>query len=181
MNKDSKTIVLGITGSIAAYKGADLCSRLVQSGFDVHVIMTAAARELVCPQTFFTLSRNPVVTDLWTIPDWRPGHVDLADRASLLVIAPCTANSIGKLANGIADDALSTFGITFDGKVILAPAMNPRMWANPAVQDNVARLRQRGIIFVGPEAGHVACDTGDNRPGRMTDPKNVIDAVKAAF
>jgi len=180
MDTKKNTIVLGITGSIAAYKGAELCSQLAKAGYEVHVIMTAAAQKLVCPQTFFTLSRNPVVTDLWTVPDWRPGHVDLADRASLLVIAPCTADMIGKLANGIADDALSTFGITFDGKTILAPAMNPKMWANPAVRDNVAKLQQRGVLLVGPEPGHVACDTGDQRPGRMSDPAVILRAVASA-
>lgn len=175
------TVVLGITGSIAAYKGADLCSRMTSNGFDVAVIMTKAAQELVCPRTFLTLSRNPVITDLWDVPDWRPGHIDLADRATLLVVAPCSANFIGKLANGIGDDALSTFALSHEGGIIIAPAMNPKMWRNVAVRENVEKLRQRGVIIIGPASGRVAC--GDETDaGRMEEPQvilnGIIDALK---
>ncbi len=171
------TVVLGITGSIAAYKGADLCSKLTGKGLDTVVIMTKAAQQLVCPRTFLTLSRNPVVTDLWDVPDWRPGHIDLAERAALLVIAPCSANFIGKMAHGIADDALSTFVLSHEGKVIIAPAMNPKMWRNAAVQENVETLRRRGVIVVGPASGRVACGD-EGGPGRMDDPAVILNAIE---
>jgi phosphopantothenoylcysteine synthetase/decarboxylase len=170
-----KCLVLGITGGIAAYKAADLCSKLTQNGFDVHVIMTESAQELIRPRTFLTLSKNPVVTSLWEEPDWRPEHVALADRAELLVIAPCTANFIGKFTHGIADDALSTYALTHSGKVLLAPAMNPKMWNNAAVQSNVETLKGRGIDFIGPESGHVAC--GDDGCGRMSEPKQILQEI----
>ena len=170
-----KCIVLGVTGGIAAYKAADLCSKLTQNGFDVHVIMTESAQELIRPRTFLTLSKNPVVTSLWEEPDWRPGHVALADRAELLVIAPCTANFIGKFTHGIADDALSTYALTHSNKVLLAPAMNPKMWNNAAVQSNVETLKERGIDFIGPEPGHVAC--GDDGCGRMSEPAQILQKI----
>ena len=161
------TVVLGVTGSIAAYKAADLTSQLVKKGTDVVVIMTASAQKLVCPQTFLTLSRNAVITDLWTMPEWQPGHIELSDRAKLLVIVPCTANFIGKLANGIADDALSTYALSHAGKILVVPAMNPKMWKHPAVQQNVKTLKGRGVGFIGPVSGRVAC--GDDGEGRMED------------
>ena len=162
---ENPLLVLGVTGSIAAYKAADLTSRLRQAGLGVQVIMTAAAQKLVCPQTFCTLSRHPVITDLWTMPDWQPGHVELAMPASALLVMPATANIIGKMAHGIADDALSTYYLSHVGPVYVAPAMNPRMWANPAVQDNCRILTERGVHFIGPVAGPVAC--GEAGLGRM--------------
>lgn len=175
MPDEKKTIVLGVTGSIAAYKAADLCSRLVKKGLDTVVIMTASAQELICPKTFLTLSRNPVITNLWEMPDWQPGHIELSERAGILVIAPCTANIIGKLANGIADDALSTYALSHTGKILLAPAMNPKMWANAAVKENCARLKKRGILFEGPVSGRVAC--GDNGEGRMSDVSEIFHKI----
>ncbi|MFA6294253.1 MAG: flavoprotein [Victivallales bacterium] len=167
-----KTVVLGVTGSIAAYKAADLTSQLVKKGMDVVVIMTSSAQKLVCPQTFLTLSRNPVITDLWAMPDWQPGHIELSDRARLLVIVPCTANVIGKLANGIADDALSTYALSHTGKILVVPAMNPKMWKHPAVQNNCRILKERGVIFCGPASGRVAC--GDDGEGRMEDVSAIL-------
>ena len=169
------TIALGVTGSIAAYKAADLCSRLTKQDFDVHVLMTPSAGKLIGEQTFFTLSRNPVLSSLWTLPDWQPGHIALAERAKLLVIAPCTANFIGKYAHGIADDALTTYVLSHAGPVILAPAMNPVMWKNPAVEDNVKLLKTRGVYFVGPSEGSVAC--GSNGIGRMAEVEAIIKAI----
>ena len=169
------TVVLGVTGSIAAYKAADLTSQLVKNGIDVVVIMTASAQKLVCPHTFLTLSRNPVITDLWTMPDWQPGHIDLSERAKLLVIAPCTANLIAKLANGIADDALSTYALSHTGKILLAPAMNPKMWKHPAVQQNVKTLKGRDVGFIGPASGRVAC--GDEGEGRMEDVSAILAGI----
>ncbi|HQC52214.1 MAG TPA: flavoprotein [Lentisphaeria bacterium] len=162
---ESPLLVLGVTGSIAAYKAADLTSRLRQAGVEVQVIMTAAAQKLVCPQTFCTLSRHPVITDLWMMPDWQPGHVELAMRAVALLVMPATANIIGKMAHGIADDALSTYYLSHVGQVYVAPAMNPRMWAHPAVQANCRILTGRGVHFIGPVAGPVAC--GEAGLGRL--------------
>jgi phosphopantothenoylcysteine synthetase/decarboxylase len=168
------SVVLGVTGSIAAYKAAELTSRLVQAGVAVDVILTANAMRLVQPQTFFTLSRRPVVTDLWELPDWQPGHIALAERAAVLVVAPATANTLAKLAHGIADDALSTYALSHSGRLIVAPAMNPRMWGHPAVQANCTMLRARGVQFVGPDSGHVAC--GEDGAGRMA----AVDAIATA-
>ncbi len=170
-----RKIVLGVTGSIAAYKAADLVSTLVKAGHDVTVIMTECSKRFVGEQTFLTLSRNPVVTSLWELPEWKPGHVALADMASLLIVAPCTANFMGKYAAGIADDALTTFAISFDGKVLLAPAMNTRMWRHPATRCNRETLESRGVVFVGPDAGLLAC--GDEGEGRMCEVKVILDSV----
>ncbi len=175
----SRTIVLGVTGGIAAYKSAALCSKLTQAGYDVRVVMTENAAKFVTPLTFRTLSRNAVVTSLWEEPEWKPEHVSLANQADLFVTAPATANFIAKFANGIADDALSTFAATFGGKTIIAPAMNPAMWRNPACVENVEKLRKRGVILVGPETGHVAC--GDPGAGRMSEPDTIFEAVENAF
>lgn len=174
--KKSKCVVLGVTGSIAAYKGAELCGKLVAEGYEVVVSMTDAAKELVGEQTFMTLSRNPVILNLWTTPTWRPEHVAVAERADLLVVAPCTANFIGKYANGIADDALTTIAMTHEHKVLLAPAMNPRMWKSPAVVENVARLKARGVEFEGPATGRLAC--GPEGEGRMADVQDILAHIK---
>ena len=170
-------IVLGVTGSIAAYKAADLTSKLTQRGFAVQVIMTDAATKLVQPQTFFTLSKNPVITSLWDTPTWQPEHIALAERCALLVIAPATADIIAKLACGIADDALSTFAISHTGPIIVVPAMNPRMWGNQATQENIATLRRRGITVLEPAVGHVAC--GESGKGRFPDVPPLVDYISA--
>ena len=168
-------LVLGVTGSIAAYKAADITSKLVQKGVDVQVIMTEAAQRLVCPQTFMTLSRNPVVTSLWEMPDWQPGHIAMAIRAKALLVAPATADILAKMANGFADDALSTYFLSHTGPVLVAPAMNPRMWSNPATVRNCETLRERGVEFIGPDEGHVAC--GENGVGRLAQIDSIIDAT----
>lgn len=170
-------LVLGVTGSIAAYKAADITSRAVKAGYEVHVIMTEAAQKLVCPQTFLTLSRNPVVTSLWDVPQWQPTHIELAMQADLLLIAPATADILAKMAHGIADDALSTYCLSHTGPVLVAPAMNPRMWAHPATQANCETLRSRGVIFIGPDDGGVAC--GEGGRGRMSSPEDILWQVKA--
>ena len=151
-------ILVGVTGSIAAYKAADLVSKLVKAGHAVHVIMTCEATELVTPLTFSTLSRNPVTLNLFDEPsEWKPQHVSLADDADLLVIAPATANVIAKLALGLADDALSSIALACQAPLLIAPAMNGKMWEHPATQQNVTTLKQRGAQFIGPEAGLLAC------------------------
>ncbi|HEY8900768.1 MAG TPA: flavoprotein [Chthoniobacterales bacterium] len=153
-----KTIVLGVGGSIAAYKAADLTSRLAKRGHDVQVVMTKSATEFVTPLTFKTLSRNPVTTSVFDEKEsWHPGHIDLADRAALLLIAPATANLLAKLANGIADDALTSIALATPAPLLIAPAMNGKMWLHSATQENVARLRARGVAFIGPEEGLLAC------------------------
>jgi phosphopantothenoylcysteine decarboxylase/phosphopantothenate--cysteine ligase len=153
-----KTILLGVTGSIAAYKAADLASRLTKAGHDVHVVMTANATEFIAPLTFQTLSRNAVTTGTFDAQEsWHPGHIALADRADLLLIAPATANVIAKLANGIADDALSSIALASIAPLLIAPAMNGKMWMHPATRENVARLKSRGAKFIGPEEGLLAC------------------------
>jgi phosphopantothenoylcysteine decarboxylase len=154
----SRTILLGISGSIAAYKAADLASQLVKLGYDVHGIMTRHAAEFLTPLTLQTLSRNPVTTSIFDEKEaWHPGHISLADRAGLLVVAPATANIIAKLALGLADDALTSIALATPAPLLIAPAMNGKMWLHPATQANVELLRQRGAHFVGPEEGLLAC------------------------
>lgn len=153
-----KTILLGVSGSIAAYKAADLTSLLTKAGHDVHVVMTANAMEFITPLTFQTLSRNIVTTGTFDKKiSWNPGHIAHADRADLLLIAPATANILAKLANGIADDALSSIALASLAPLLIAPAMNGKMWRHPATQENVARLKARGAEFLGPEKGLLAC------------------------
>src|SRR5271170_1979114 len=156
----SKNIVLGVTGSIAAHKAADLTSLLAKQGCAVHVVMTADAQKFITPLAFKTLSRHPVVTDLYDEEEgWKPTHIRLADEADLLLIAPATANVLAKLANGLADDALTCIALALNprAKMLLAPAMNGKMWLHPATQQNVATLKQRGGEFIGPEEGMLSC------------------------
>ena len=171
----SKLIILGVTGSIAAYKAADLCSKLAKE-FEVQVIMTENACRFVTPVTFRTLSRRPVITTLWEDESqWRPRHVELADEAALFAVVPATANFLAKAANGIADDALSTFAATFNGTHIYAPALNPKMWAHSACRENCAVLEKRGAIFAGPANGSVAC--GAAGTGRMIEVPEIIEII----
>lgn len=161
-------VVLGVTGSIAAYKAADLTSRLAKAELDVHVVMTADAQRFITPLAFKTLSRNPVVTDLYDEEEgWKPTHISLADSAQLLLVAPATANVIAKLALGLADDALSCIALALNptARVLVAPAMNGKMWLHPATQQNVATLRARGVEFIGPEEGMLSC--GYEGTGRL--------------
>jgi phosphopantothenoylcysteine synthetase/decarboxylase len=155
-----KTILLGVTGSIAAHRAVDLASLLTKAGHAVHVVMTKDAMRFVTPLPFKTLSRHPVVTDLYDEEEgWKPMHIELADRADLLLVAPATANTIAKLAHGIADDALGCIALALNpqAKVLIAPAMNGKMWQHPATQHNVATLKSRGVEFIGPDAGMLSC------------------------
>ena len=155
---EARTIIVGVTGSIAAYKAADLVSKLVKRGHEVHVTMTASASRFITPLTLQTLSRNPVLSDVFEEKEgWRPAHIDLADRAHLLLIAPATANTIAALAHGLANDALTEIALATEAPVLIAPAMNGKMWEHPATRANVALLRSRGAEFIGPEAGILAC------------------------
>lgn len=156
----TKNIVLGVTGSIAAYKAADLTSLLTKQGFSVHVVMTADAQRFITALPFKTLSRNPVVTNLYDEEEgWKPTHIKLADEADLLLIAPATANVLAKLAHGIADDALSCVALALNPKarVLIAPAMNGKMWLHAATQENAGTLKERGAEFIGPEEGMLSC------------------------
>src|SRR6185436_18466309 len=156
----AKNIVLGVTGSIAAHRAADLASQLTKEKCDVHAVLTADALKFITPLPFKTLSRHPVVTDLYDEEEgWKPTHIKLADEADLLLIAPATANVIAKLAHGIADDALSCIALALNPKarLLLAPAMNGKMWLHPATQQNAATLKARGAEFIGPEEGLLSC------------------------
>jgi phosphopantothenoylcysteine decarboxylase len=153
-----KTIVLGITGSIAAYKSAELASLLVKQGHNVFVVMTSDATEFITPLTLQTLSKNPVMTSFFDEKEsWRPGHIELADRANLLLIAPATANAIAELAHGLASHPLAAIALATRAPVLIAPAMNGKMWMHPATIENVETLKSRGVEFIGPEEGMLAC------------------------
>jgi len=170
------TILLGVSGSIAAYKAADLTSGMRKLGYDVFVIMTPNAAEFIAPLTLQTLSRNPVTTGIFDEREtWHPGHISLADRADLLLVAPATANVIAKLANGIADDALTSVALATEAPVLIAPAMNGKMWHHPATRENVARLKSRHVRFVGPEEGMLAC--GYEGIGRLWAVDGILDEL----
>lgn len=178
MKLTGKEIVLGVTGGIAAYKAAEVVSRLRKMGASVHVIMTENARQFITPLTLETLSANPVVHDTFERPaTWEVEHITLAKRAEVFVIAPATANILAKMACGIADDMLSTTVLATKAPVLVAPAMNTGMWTAPATRQNVETLRQRGVRFVGPEAGFLAC--GDEGSGRMSEPAAIVGAIEA--
>lgn len=169
-----KCVVLGVTGGIAVYKACELTSRLRKAGAEVYVVMTHNACEFVQPLTFETLSNHPVVTDTFKREGtWEVEHVSLAKRADLFVIAPATANIMAKMAHGIADDMLSTTVLATKAPVLLAPAMNTGMWENAATQCNVQLLHDRGIHFVGPEGGYLAC--GDSGVGRMSEAEAIYN------
>ena len=173
---NGKNVVLGVTGGIAAYKSAEIVSRLRKLGAKVHVIMTRNGTEFITPLTMETLSSNPVVVDTFDRPErWEVEHVALAKAADLMLVAPATANIMAKMAVGLADDMLSTTILACQCPVLLAPAMNTRMWQHVATRQNVETLRSRGVCFVGPEGGHLAC--GDEGVGRMSEP---VDIVRAA-
>ena len=178
MPLNGKNVVLGVTGGIAAYKACELTSRLRKAGAQVYVIMTKHACEFVAPLTFETLSNHPVVTDTFAHPEtWEVEHIALAKRADVFVIAPATANILAKMAHGIADDMLSTTVLATKAPVLVAPAMNTGMWENIATRENVKLLKQRGIHFIGPEGGFLAC--GDTGAGRMSEPKDIFEVIKS--
>jgi phosphopantothenoylcysteine decarboxylase len=164
----NKNIILGVTGSIAAHKAVDLASLLTGQKCSVRVVMTDDAQRFITPLPFKVLSRNPVVTGLFDeVAGWQPTHVELADAADLLLIAPATANVLAKLANGLADDALTCLALALNPKagILIAPAMNGKMWLHPATQQNVKTLKARGVEFIGPDKGMLSC--GYEGIGRM--------------
>lgn len=171
-----KKILLGVTGSIAAYKAAELVRLFVRNGDEVRVVMTEAATKLVAPLTFQTLSRYPVSIDAFAQPyDWKPGHISLAEWADLAVVAPATANTLAKMRQGIADNLLTSLLLATRAKIFVAPAMNEGMWLNPATQENISVLRSRGVMVVNPADGDLAC--GVKGTGRMAEPQVIFDEV----
>ena len=173
---NNKTIVLGVCGGIAAYKACDLASMLRQSGAQVVVVMTQAAQEFVTPLTFQSLTHRPVITSLWTpVEEWEIEHISVAQKASLAVIAPATANIIAKLACGIADDFLTTFALATRAPILVCPAMNCDMYANAVVQENIERLKGRGFHFIDPEEGTLAC--GDIGKGRLAGVEKIYERI----
>jgi phosphopantothenoylcysteine decarboxylase/phosphopantothenate--cysteine ligase len=177
---ENKNIVVGITGGIAAYKTATIINILKKEGANVHVIMTKSATEFITPLTIRTLSKNPVVTDMFKETDvYEVEHISLATLADLFVVVPATANIIGKVAHGIADDMLSTTIMATKAQVIFAPAMNENMYINPIVQDNIERLKQYGYKFIEPQSGMLAC--GKEGIGKLADTSLIIDEIKNYF
>jgi phosphopantothenoylcysteine decarboxylase len=166
MDAARKTVVLGVTGSIAAYKAADLTSLLVKKGHEVRVVMTGSACRFITPLTLQTLSKHPVMTDVFDEQEgWCPGHIELADRADLLLVAPASAAALARLACGLADDALTCIALAARAPLVIAPAMNGKMWSHPATMQNTETLRARGAHFIGPDEGLLAC--GYEGAGRL--------------
>lgn len=178
LTAERQTIVLGVTGSIAAYKSSELAGLLVKQGHDVFVVMTHDAIEFITPLTLQTLSKNPVTTSFFDEKEnWRPGHIDLADRANLLLIAPATANVIAELAHGLANHPLAAIALATRAPILMAPAMNGKMWEHSATQSNVETLKSRGVEFIGPEEGMLAC--GYEGVGRLWKVEDI--AFRAEF
>ena len=174
---ESKKILLGVSGGVAAYKVAMVASRLVQDGFDVQAVMTSSAKQFIGEATFAALTGKPVVSSMFD-PAFPLGpHIELAREYELLCIAPATANIIGKMAGGISDDLLSTLYLCFQGTVLAAPAMNCEMWDAASVQRNAAILEQDGVKLIGPGEGWLSCRVKGK--GRMAEPEEIIDAIKS--
>ena len=172
----NREILLGVTGGIAAYKAADLCSKLVQSGAAVTVVMTEAALQFIGPTTFEALTGRPVYHEAFRpVEHFRGEHIGLAQRADLMVVAPATANFLAEVAGGFAHDLLATLTLTITCPLLFAPAMNCEMWAKPSVQRNVAQLRADGVHFVEPGTGWLSC--GQIGAGRMAEPAEIIEAI----
>lgn len=173
-----RSIVVGVSGSIACYKAAEVVSRLAQNGARVTVIMTEAARQFVSPLTFQTLSGRKTLYEPWDLTLVEdPTHIQLAHATELMLIAPATANVIAKLAHGIADDLLTTFVLAVRCPLLIAPAMNKDMYTHPATQQNIATLKAHGWKFIDPGEGYLAC--GDIGPGRLAEPPDIVRAVEA--
>ncbi len=171
-----KNIVVGVSGGIAAYKACDVVSKLKKQGFEIDVIMTKNAQEFVSPLTFQTLSNQTVVTDMFETPsDWNVEHIELAKKADVFVIVPATANIIGKIANGIADDMITTTIMATEAKKVIVPAMNTKMYHNPIVQENILKLKKYGYYFIEPVSGLLAC--GDTGKGKMEDPTVIVEEL----
>lgn len=174
MDWQDKTVVLGVTGGVAIYKSVDLASKLTQMGANVDVVMTEAACRFVTPLQFAAVTRRNVHLNPWET-ERQPEHIALADRPDLIVVAPATANTLAKIAHGIADNLLSATLLATRKPVLLAPAMNVGMWEAPATRENMETLRRRGYHVIGPGSGYLAC--GDIGWGRMAEPKEILAAM----
>ncbi len=180
--KKAPNILLGVSGGVAAYKAVDLASKLTAAGAKVNTVMTENACQLICPKSFEAVTGQPVYTSLWsTSEEYEIGHVDLTGWADIVAVVPATANIIGKIANGICDDLLSTtlcvcWPLIKSGAVILAPAMNDNMWNNSAVQRNIETVKEMGFQLIGPEQGRLAC--GTEGIGRMSEPQDILKAIE---
>jgi phosphopantothenoylcysteine decarboxylase/phosphopantothenate--cysteine ligase len=173
-----REVLLCLSGGVACYKSADLASRLVKAGAGVNVAMTASAGRFIAPLTFQALTARPVYTSLWEAPDrYDPHHIALTDRAELMIVAPATANLIAKMACGLSDELVSSLALTASGAcpILVAPAMNSRMWSAPATQANMRTLAGRGCHVIGPDSGRLAC--GTTGPGRMAEPAEIFEVA----
>lgn len=171
-----KNVLIGVTGGIAAYKVAEIARMLVRGGLNVKVIMTSAGQQFVTPLTFRTITGNPVATSMWSDPASPLPHISLSEEADLILVAPATANVIAKYAKGIADDLLSTTLLAARGTVVIAPAMNTRMYLHPSTQENLAALRVQGVVIIEPGEGELAC--GDEGIGRMAEPSEIMEILE---
>lgn len=177
MKDRKKTVILGVTGSIAAYKACDITSTMRKDGLDVHVILTKEAEAFVTPLTFQTLSGNKVAAGMFELPEeWDPAHISLAQKADIIVVAPASANIIGKIASGICDDLLTCVIAATKAPVLMAPAMNTNMYENKIVQGNILKLKSHGYKFIGPVKGRLAC--GTDGIGHIADPSEIIKESK---
>ena len=180
--RENMNILLGVTGGVAAYKAVDLASKLTAAGAKVKTVMTESACQFVGPKSFEAITCSAVYTTMWSRPEeYKISHITLVDWADIVVVAPATANLIGKIANGICDDLLSTalcacWPLIESGAVLLAPAMNNNMWDNPAVRNNVKTVKQMGFKLIGPVKGRLAC--GAEGLGRMSEPQDIAEAVE---
>ncbi len=175
MAQKVKKVVLGVCGSIAAYKAGDIIRRLQEQGCDVTVVMTAEAKQFITPITLAALSGNPVHGDMFDAQGWRMGHIELSRQSDVLLIAPATANIIAKIAHGFADDLLCALAMTVRIPVFIAPAMNDEMYANPVVQENCTKLKKNGVLFIEPTKGKLAC--GVVGVGHLADIEDIVKAV----
>lgn len=174
-----KSIVIGVSGGIAVYKAVDIVNALVKEGHNVDVIMTQGAQEFVTPLTFMTISQNKVLTDMFALPDeWDVQHISLAKKADVFAVVPATANIIGKIANGIGDDMLTTTIMAASCPKVIAPAMNTAMWENPIVQENVQKLKRHGFVVLETGTGRLAC--GDSGSGKLLPTEDIIAAILEA-
>ncbi len=171
------SVILGVTGSIAAYRACEIINALVRESIDVEVLLTREGREFITPLTLQTLSRNKVIEEMFALPEkWDPVHTALAEKADLVLIAPATANIIGKLASGICDDIICSVIFASKAPVLIAPAMNERMYKHKIVQENISKLKGVGYNFIGPIKGHLAC--GHSSLGHIADTKDIVSEVK---
>lgn len=170
-----KTLALGVSGSIASYKAADLTSELRKAGAEVHVVMTESATQFISALTLGTLSRNPVLTSFWEEEGWQPGHIELADKIDLFLVAPATAQQVGNYANGLAPDLLGAIYLATQAPVMLAPAMNGKMYEHEAVQGNLEILKGRGVEIIEPVVGELAC--GYEGIGKLAPLDEIIKGV----